>query len=65
MIDAKMLEQIGVSAGAVKNYPLVFLVNAVYQKPVRFNMASPSLKAAIVSALKLPTVTDTGIGLER
>jgi hypothetical protein len=33
-----MLVQIGMASGTVKNNPAVFIINAVYQKPVRFNM---------------------------
>jgi hypothetical protein len=29
------------TAGAMKNYTALFLINAVYQKPVRFNMTFP------------------------
>jgi hypothetical protein len=34
-----MLKQIGMRAGAVKNDPAVFFINAVYEEPVRLNVA--------------------------
>jgi hypothetical protein len=36
-----MLKQIGMTAGAVKNYPAIFRINTVYEEPVWFNMALP------------------------
>jgi hypothetical protein len=37
----EMLKQIGMTAGAIKNDFAVFLVNAIDEKPVRFNMTFP------------------------
>jgi hypothetical protein len=39
--DGEILKQIGMRAGAVKNYPAVFRINTVYEEPVRFNMTFP------------------------